>query len=356
MGRDGRTGLRAFLGGACGLVVLAAAVGAAELDDLRARLGSDGVREALAELGRKGATAAPAIPDVARVLNDHSEVGTRRLAARTLGEIGTAAAVLALRDALADPPVSSAAAAALGTIGPPARTAIPALVARLHARYSAGLDAARALASIGEAALPALETTFRVDHAPARRHAANAMALMGGAGVVTLSVHAEDERPAWRRAAIHALAGQAAPSPAVHATLHRATRDGDASTRLFALGGLTRVWKEHAVRFVAALRDRDPRIRKLAADTLREGDYRGHPVRENLLRALELDLVADHHEALAATVRATLELELATPQGSDPRTRKCGTGAARSRPSVRRQARRRSWPEARPPTSSRWRR
>ncbi|MEM8883434.1 MAG: HEAT repeat domain-containing protein [Planctomycetota bacterium] len=286
-----------------------------ELEELRSRLEGDDVRAALRDLGARNDVAS--IPAIAGILRAHPDIETRRLAAHALGKLrpATKQSVAALRAALADRMTREAATKALGQLGPAAAPAIPDLIASLHLRYSGGSLPSYVLAEIGEAAVPALLTTFQGPHESARRYAADALARMGGAGVVALLLHAEDEQPKLREEAIRALALHAAPTPVIDKALRAAARDGQATTRFFALVGLVKRWKQHADLFVTGLHDRDHRVRGLAARTLREGGHANEAVAIGLHRALELDLIAHGGESTAETVRATLELKLALPKG-----------------------------------------
>lgn len=116
--------------------------------------------EAIRAVARYGAKAADAVPALVGLLK-HPDPAVRWNAARALGklEITAKPAVPDLVAAMSDPDaeVREHAAEALGDIGPPAADAVPALVKVLaDPDYRVRRDAVRSLGNMGAAAKPAL--------------------------------------------------------------------------------------------------------------------------------------------------------------------------------------------------------
>jgi HEAT repeat protein len=140
-----------------------------------------------------GAAAAQACATILKILEDKPVVYMRRAVEETLLAVGEGA-LPALTDGLKSPQpyVRATSAEALGRIGPPSRSAVPALI---EAMKDADLNGARlpsieALGRIGpgaEAAIPALVQLFDDDRDNSFRNAAaGALLRMGGKAVPTL--------------------------------------------------------------------------------------------------------------------------------------------------------------------------
>lgn len=255
------------------------------LSDLIEALGSSQSSEALASIVRMGAPAAPALATAAL---SHANPKVREGAATALGRTGgpnsvatlikalkdperdvrveaadglmfrafgddpdVAGAVPALADALKDPDtlVRGDAASALRVIGPPAKNAVPALVAALQAiqplveldQALTTVDLARALATI--------------DEATAQEHA------------LPILISAYDSRPDVRSLIVEGLQDFEAPGK-VMPTLLRALGDNDASVRRAAVDGLGKIGPPAASampQLTKALKDPDELTGKLAA-------------------------------------------------------------------------------------------
>ena len=191
-------------------------------------------------LGKMGADAAAAVPDLIAALAD-KEVAYR--AAETLGEIGPAAkaAIPPLIAALAKPEITHAAAAALGKVG---RDAMPAL-----------LDATKSKESIVRAG--AAEALGELGGRSPASHVGGGGAEPAQKIVPTLSALLKDANDDVRyraAAALKALGAQAAPAvPALVAALKDKRRD----VRNQSAQALGRLGSAAVPALVEALADKD---------------------------------------------------------------------------------------------------
>ena len=204
-------------------------------------------------LGKMGADAAAAVPDLIAALAD-KEVAYR--AAETLGEIGPAAkaAIPPLIAALAKPEITHAAAAALGKVG---RDAMPAL-----------LDATKSKESIVRAG--AAEALGELGGRSPASHVGGGGAEPAQKIVPTLSALLKDANDDVRyraAAALKALGAQAAPAvPALVAALKDKRRD----VRNQSAQALGRLGSAAVPALVEALADKESIVRAGAAEALGE--------------------------------------------------------------------------------------
>jgi hypothetical protein len=199
------------------------------------------------------------VPTLVKALKDR-EMDVRKQAANSLQfralykDPGAAGAVPALADALKDPDALARmeAAEALNAIGPPARNAVPALLAALQANQKmvelgdamAAVEIARALATI--------------DEATAQQHA------------LPFLLGAYDRRPDVREIVVEGLQDFEAPEK-VMPTFIRALADADASVRRNAAAGLGKIGPPAASAIAPltnALKDSDELVRQAAATAL----------------------------------------------------------------------------------------
>jgi HEAT repeat protein/lysophospholipase L1-like esterase len=203
------------------------------------------------ELGRVGAEAVAAVPDLIGAASD-PRPDVRWRAVWALGQIGPRAsmAVPALRTALEDDALRWRAAEALGEIGPAALTAEPSLLALLHdSSSSVRWRAATALGSIGARdAAPEL--------AAAASDAAENVRLAAVTSLVELRAQAEVAEPALlqalrdpdrriRQQAVRGIGRFEALSPRARSGLEAASRDADPAVREKAGQVLARVAPAH---------------------------------------------------------------------------------------------------------------
>jgi HEAT repeat protein len=234
----------------CVLIVSASPADASEAVDPRAtaalKLWNESPPEArrpvLRKLRRLGPRAAPAVEALTASLAA-PDPKLRVELATTLGRIGPAArsAVPALLAALGDPvsEVRDAAALALGEIEPDPGAVIPALVSSVRARPDRRcLDAIAVLEKLGAPAVPALIGLIRNDDADVRS-----------------------------RASVTLIAIGTAAKPAT-AALIDGLRWPDPEVRQFVASALAAIGPEAVEPLIAALEDRDPRVRGGAVQAL----------------------------------------------------------------------------------------
>ena len=145
--------------------------------------------DALHFLGGLGRAAVPAIPDLATTLQDPGGKGNvAQEAARTLGRIGPPAhsAIPALVKLMETPDAAvpgQQAAIALAKIDPGGDTVLPELIRALEREGSVGVGAAIALESMGSRAAPAVPALIRIlmgsDSRTLRTYVAKALGAIG---------------------------------------------------------------------------------------------------------------------------------------------------------------------------------
>lgn len=207
-------------------------------------------------LATEGVRAPAALPGLVDVLRDSAHADVRSYAANILGTFGPAAltAAPALTAALndADAGVRRAAAAALGQIGPAAMsaspTAVPAL-ARLardpveHVRLST-IEALLRVQAPLRIVLPVLETALADGTASVRAAAAQALGTLGPAAAPAAPAAARalaDAEPSVRAAAASALGAMGPRAAGALGPLTAATRDRDASVAMAAADAVAAV-------------------------------------------------------------------------------------------------------------------
>ncbi len=256
-------------------------------DEWLTRLGNENQEVRMAAvhgLGHRGGTGeakkvAPALVDA---FKKEKDARVRYEIAWALGKMGAdaAAAVPDLTAALADKEVAYRAAQALGEIGPAAKAAIPSLVAAL-AKSEITHVAAAALGKVGLDAMPALLDATKSKESIVRSGAAEALGKLGarspashvgggGTGpaqkiVPTLSALLKDANNDVRyraAAALKALGAQAAPAvPALVAALKDKKRD----VRNQSAQALGRLGSAAVPALVEALADKDACVWALKA-------------------------------------------------------------------------------------------
>jgi hypothetical protein len=185
------------------------------------------------------------------------------------------AAVSGLTDALRDPSpsVRDAAAMALRELGPAAKPAIPALAQML--RDSDGylrITAAHTLDRMGADAVPSLVPLLR-DYDPRVRVLAaetlRSIGLDAKDAVPALTESLRDPSPSVRDAAAMALREMGPDAKYAIPALAAMLSDPDGYLRITAAHTLERLGPDAIPAVVMALRAPDPRVRELAANTLR---------------------------------------------------------------------------------------
>lgn len=248
--------------------------------------------EALAQIG---ATHPQVIPALISLLNDppapqDSDGGQlRELAAESLGVIGPPAqsAVPALIRASGDESESlrRKTLAALGSVGGGAAVAVPALLeAMLLDASPAVRDAAmEALGKVGPVALPFLEQLLEDEDPEARWRSATAIGRMGTSGrpaAPALVKVIDDESPLVRMSALEALAAVSAERDSLLQPIVKELASDDRQHRMRAFRLLTSLGAE-ARAAVPSLRElqNDPRaqVRRAAAEALEKIEAQTRP-------------------------------------------------------------------------------
>ncbi len=229
------------------------------------------------------------VPEVAAHLEDLDEKA-RVAAARVLGSLGpdAAPAVPALAEALYDTaPVATAAAGALGRIGSAAAAAAPDLdiLARAGEPESVAASAVAALARVGDAA-----RVSALLREPGRRSVAwEGLKVAGPEAVPTFATLLRDRSWHVRAAAANVLAFTAPESPEVPDLLAGAARDQAPAVRLAALAGLARVARATTASVAAAgvaVSDAEARVRSAAVLALHAAEGLPEARAERLAGAL----------------------------------------------------------------------
>ncbi|WP_139228492.1 HEAT repeat domain-containing protein [Planctomicrobium piriforme] len=314
-------------------------------------------RQAALTLGRIGAPAAAAVPDLIRLLNsgERDATATRMWALRALALLGTAAAdattavagiindqnepffvqataletlgcigkdrpetlpvLLAALQSDQQRPVNGnnelrmAAAEAMGLLGPAAAAAIPELIRALHSDW--GLlqrAAAESLGRIGpqaELAAPNLADVVLFSTAEeAREAAAEALALVGESGISILEKLSRDEEPDVRRLSIRGLA-KCPAIPSVQSRLMTLLDDAEPANQVVAAQALLnrQLEKERAVSVLIDLLGAEDRSTRQLA-------YRVLSARPELLRGSAERLQELAHDQHAPTTSRTAALKL----------------------------------------------
>ena len=237
-----------------------------------------GRRSAAFALGKIGSVGDDAVSQLAAVLKDDN-AAVRDAAAFALGDIATGSAqngrdvwsgagrLLLDRLGDSDAHVRRSAAVALGSCGPAARTAVPALSKVLEDQKNLAVvrrSAAWALGKIGKGdregtAVASLKASLRDSNPLVLRDVAGALGDIGRPGAesaapVLAEVVRDTNDPAVRKAALATLVGLVDPSmakdpPDKHTVLvevlGKALREGDAETKGLAAGALANLG-EHA--------------------------------------------------------------------------------------------------------------
>jgi HEAT repeat protein/S1-C subfamily serine protease/DNA-directed RNA polymerase subunit RPC12/RpoP len=234
-------------------------------------------------LGIAGANARMAIPPLMKLLKDPEDY-VRRVAEESLIQIGAPARadLLALQAGLRDkgsPETRRYAAAALGLMGPEARSAITTLVEAV--RDPEGLvrqAAARSLGKMGtdakDAVFPALQTALQDTDRTVRTAAAESLGTCGrfGSGDVNVLQGLLEHQDAEARAQAARCLGQVgAPAKAALPNLLRACKDPDGTVRSAALDGALSVTTDKAAQLPLlkeALTDTETTVRRVAVARL----------------------------------------------------------------------------------------
>jgi HEAT repeat protein len=203
-------------------------------------------------------------------------VEARRYAAWALEQTPSAAAMPDLIERLADPDseVQAGAAQALGTMGPSASEAVPAL-ARVFSSgtVTARVAAGRALARIGEPAIPALRKLLTDANEGARSTAATVLGEMGApanVAVPQLATLLKDSSPQVRANAAKALAKFGSQAKATVSALADRATDHDKQVRIESLRAVRAIGADGTCvgPLLSALKDSDAAVYQLAQDTL----------------------------------------------------------------------------------------
>jgi HEAT repeat protein len=244
----------------------------------------DEIRAGSAEsLGRIGAAAVPDLTKALRAVDDRVRRGT----VAALAGIGPAAepAGAALVQALADPDreVRCGAARALGAIRPEKAAAVEALMKYLNDPDKEFRAACRdGLAGIGPGAAGPLCAALKADDAATRRAAAEVLRKVGPKAheaLPALEAAAKDADPQFRAAAVTALRDVVTVPPdgkldaageSVLQALSGGLRDPDGEVRIAAHLGMIRLGRAAAPALGTALGDKEPAVRRLAAETLQK--------------------------------------------------------------------------------------
>jgi HEAT repeat protein len=234
-------------------------------------------------LGRIGAVAVPDLATATRAVDDR----VRRGAVAALARSGPAAepAIPALVQALTDPDkeVRCGAARALGAIRSEKPAAAEALLKRLHDRDEEFRTACReGLVGIGPGAVGPLTGALKAEDIATRRSAAELLRKIGPearAALAALCAAAKDADPQVRAAAVTALRDVVtvpadgkidAAGQSVLQALAGGLRDSDEEVRIAAHLGMIRLGAAAAPTLATALSEKEPAVRRLAAETLQK--------------------------------------------------------------------------------------
>jgi HEAT repeat protein len=238
--------------------------------------------EAVVALGRIGAPAAPAGPELVAVLSGDADEARKR-AAVAVGLVRAEAtlAVPSLTAALHDPTpeVRAAAAAALGEYGEAAAEAVPVLVALLQDREeevrSAAAAAVNKIGVLCDESTRVLVEGLASEDTVTRARTAEALGVIGEAAEVAapaLVEALEDDNDRVRATAVEALGkmGEAVADLAVP-KLVRLLRDEDSWVRALAaeaIGQMGEAAEDAAPALLRSLRHPNPLVRANAAEAL----------------------------------------------------------------------------------------
>ncbi len=217
-----------------------------------------------------GSRAKPAIPALIAALNDR-EYAVGFFAAKALAKIGRAA-LPALTEALKgkDENVrASLAARSLGEMKSNAEPAIPALITALNSEASG--DAGEALDRIGLSAVPALIEALKDPHSYVRERAADVLGAIGQPAIPALSEALKNQDEEVRKGALRALAFMGGTEREVVSPLIEALKNQDTSVRIIALTGLANMRGEAKAAvpaLVEAFKDQNKDVHSAAANAL----------------------------------------------------------------------------------------
>jgi HEAT repeat protein len=260
--------------------------------------------EALWSIGSPAKAAVPAI------LERTKEEDLRLTAIALLGSMGAedSAVIDTLTAALADPnpEVRDAAAEALRNLGPAAKPALKPLVGALKDEY-AHIDAAEALARLGEISLPELAAAAQQEKTA--RPALFGMLLMGKPGLAEYKKALANPNPRIRADCLRALRDAADSvitfcpdlsenrnqairilGPELPAILVKALKDDDEEVRRSAMWALGRFARDGATTFPAlrdAMKDANPTVRRFALEAICASNVPDWKKAEVLAGALE---------------------------------------------------------------------
>jgi HEAT repeat protein len=194
-------------------------------------------------------------------------------AGEALARFGKAAVPTLIGLLKSDPPSARwQAAASLGTIGPEAKEAVPALKDRLLDKDTAfAKHYATELAKIGPASLTALQAGFRDERGDVREAAAEGLELLGADAVPFLLDNLREKRLDLRRQAALSLMRLRLGDRQVVLALAAGLADEDSVMRKFCINGLAAAGPNAApakARILDALRDFHPHVRGQAATIL----------------------------------------------------------------------------------------
>jgi HEAT repeat protein len=211
--QEGKVSSRAEIIGALGMFGPEAE---AAIPELQAALRDDGLRLAAVEtLGKVGPAAKTTLPALEKTLKD-KDAKIRRAALEAMGKIGRDSLPILLV-ALKEDPLRAGAAAALGTIGRPARDAVPTLCKMLEdPDPEARRNAATALGRIGPQTaevIPALAKTLH--DKDAGEQAADSLSRMGQPAVKPLIAALSDNQARDRAVSALSQLGRPAVTPVV---------------------------------------------------------------------------------------------------------------------------------------------